>query len=188
VEDRESRDERHRVGREVSRAHEDKPRNRAQPHRHGQVMRQACRQGEEGDRARGDEPEGQCLLEQIRPAPAFPRPAAQHVADPGACEPGHRRRHRRPQLQQPEARQQGDLARRKRQGGTDGEPGELPADRTDAVRVRCPDHAVSSHGPNYSAQRQCHWYLSLRVVVTDDSGSSWAFGQEPIARRIGAVS
>ncbi len=181
MEDRESAQERHRVGHQVRSADEDEPRNRPQAHRQSEVVREAGRQREEGDGARGYQPERQRLLEQVWPALPFPGPTAQYVADCGAGEPGHRRRHRRPKLQRAEAHEQRDLTRRKREGRAEREPGKPPADCSDAVRVHCPDHALMAHGPNYSAQRQCHCYLSLRVVVTDNSGSIWAFGHEPTA-------
>jgi hypothetical protein len=180
VKDHKSRQERDGVGHQVGRAHEGQPLDRAKAHRQGQVMCHARRGREEDDRPGRDQPERKGLLEQMRPARSFPCPAAQHVTHDSTGEPGGGRGNCWPHVHG-EAGKKRDFARGERHRGTEGEPGEAPAHGADAVGVHCPDYAVQVHRPSYSAQRRCHGYLSLRVVVTDNSGSNWAPGQEPTA-------
>lgn len=180
MEDHEPRQERHGVGHEVGRTCKGEPRYRAKAHGQGQVMGQACRGREENDRSGGDRPEWQGFFEQVWLARALPRPTAQHVAHDRAREPGDGRGYGRPHMHSEAGKQRG-LTGGERHSGAESKPGEPPAHGADAVRVHCPDNAVHVLHPSYSAQRECHDYLSLRVVVTDNSGSNWASGQEQTA-------
>ena len=177
MEDHESRQERHRVGHEVRRTGESETRYRAKAHGQREVMGQACRGREEDDRSGGNQPEWQGFFEQVWPARPFPRPTAQYVADDRSSEPGDGRGNSRPHVHG-EAGKQRRLARGERHHRAERKPGEPPAHGADAERVHCPDNAVQVLRPSNSAQRKCHGYLSLRVVVTDNSGSIWASGQD----------
>jgi hypothetical protein len=75
----------------------------------GSLVRDLRRGDQDDDRADGDDPERQRLLEQVRAALALPGPARHEVADEGAGEP---RRDRGPagrDLEDPVAGQQGQL-------------------------------------------------------------------------------
>jgi len=176
VEDHKSRQERPCVCHQIGTPDESKPWDWAKAEREREVVRQACRRRKDQDGTRSDEPERKRLLKQMRPASAFPSPAAEDVTRGRTGEPGDDGRYRRPQMRHAKAGEEGELARGKRHRRAEGKPGEPSTDCADAVPVHCPDYAQSAYCLGYSAQRKCHGYLSLRVVMTDDSGSTWTRG------------
>ncbi len=188
MEDRKSRQERHHVGQQVGRPREGQPWDRPQAQRERQVVRQACCRREDKDGAHRDQPEWQRLLEQVGPAPALPGPAAEDITRDRAGKPRDDSGDGWPQVCDAQAGEQRYLARAERHRRTEGKPGEPSADRTDAVPIHCPDDGRTADRFGYAAQRNCHGSLSLRVMVTDDSGSTGERGHGRVPGSEGASS
>jgi hypothetical protein len=80
MEDYEASQERQAVGGEVHRVGDEHPLDAVGPDRPGQGHAQLGGQAEDDPGTHGDQPERQGLLQQLGPALALPRPAAQDVA------------------------------------------------------------------------------------------------------------